>query len=99
MRIIFFGTLCTFSVAPLRILIEAGYDIAAVIIPTDQSLSGQPIVPLSPANRTPIPLIEATSEASLVALAWERQLTIYQVNRLAAPETLETLAAWQPEVA
>ena len=99
MRVIFFGTLCTFSVAPLRILLEAGCDVAAVIIPTDQSLSGHPIVPLSPANQSPIPLIDAASEPSIIALAWERQLPIYQVSRLAAPETLETIAALQPDVA
>ena len=43
MRVIFCGTLCTFSVAPLRILIEAGHEVTAVIIPTDRSISGQPI--------------------------------------------------------
>jgi methionyl-tRNA formyltransferase len=99
MRMIFFGTLCTFSVAPLRILIEAGCEVGAVIIPTDRSLSGQPIVPLNLANRSPIPLIEAANEPSIVALAWERQLAIYQVSRLAAPETIETLAALRPDVA
>ncbi len=57
MRVIYFGTLCTFSIAPLRILLEAGCDVAAVIIPTDQSISGHPIVPLSPTNQSPIPLI------------------------------------------
>ena len=98
MRVIFFGTLCTFSVAPLRILIEAGCDVTAVIIPTDRSLSGQPIVPLGLANQSPIPLIAAASEPSIVSLAWERQLPIYQVSRLAAPETLETLAAMQPDI-
>jgi methionyl-tRNA formyltransferase len=99
MRVIFFGTLCTFSVAPLRILIEAGYDVTAVITPTDRSLSGQPIVPLGPANRSSIPLLETASKRSIVSLAWERQLAIYQVNHLAAPETIETLAALQPDVA
>jgi len=99
MRVIFFGTLCTFSIAPLRILIEAGCDVIAVIIPTDRSISGQPIVPLIPTSRSTIPLIEAATEPSLVSLAWERQLPIYQVSRLAAPKTLETIAALQPDIA
>jgi methionyl-tRNA formyltransferase len=98
MRVIYFGTRCTFSVAPLRILLEADCDVAAVIIPTDQSLSGYPIVPLSPTNQTPIPLIAAASEPSIIALAWERQLPIYQVSRLAAPETIEALTSLQPDV-
>ena len=92
MRVIFFGTLCTFSIAPLRILIEAGHDVGAVMIPSDQSISGHPIAPLSPPHQTPIPLIAAASEPSIVSLAWEQQLPVYQVSRLAAPETLETLA-------
>jgi methionyl-tRNA formyltransferase len=99
MRVIFFGTLCTFSIAPLRILIEAGCDVAAVIVPTDRSISGQPIVHLSPTRRSTIPLIETANEPSIVSLAWERQLPIYQVSRLAAPETLETISALQPAVA
>ena len=98
MRVIFFGTLCTFSVAPLRIMIEAGCDVTAVIIPNDRSISGHPIVPLSPANQSPIPLIAAASEPSIISLAWERHLPIYQVSRLAAPETLETIAAMQPDI-
>jgi len=97
MRVIYFGTRCTFSVAPLRILLEANCDVAAVIIPTDQSLSGQPILPLSPTNQTAIPLIAAASDPSLISLAWERQLPIYQVSRLAAPETLAMLSALQPD--
>lgn len=99
MRVIFFGTLCAFSIAPLRILIEAGCDVAAVIVPTDRTISGLPIVPLSPTSRSTIPLIETASEPSIFSLAWERQLPIYQVSRLAAPETLETIAALQPNVA
>ena len=99
MRVIFFGTLCTFSAAPLRILIEAGYEIGAVIIFTDQSITNQPIVPLSPTNQLSIPLLDTASVPSIVSLAWQRQLPIYQVTRLAAPETLETLIALQPDVA
>jgi methionyl-tRNA formyltransferase len=98
MRVIYFGTRCTFSVAPLRILLEANCDVAAVIIPTDRSISGYPIAPLYPTNQAPIPLIAAASEPSMIALAWERQLPIYQISRLAVPETLETIAALQPDV-
>jgi methionyl-tRNA formyltransferase len=86
-------------VAPLRIMIEAGGDVTAVIIPTGRSISGQPIALLGPANRSPIPLVDAASEPSIVSLARERQLALYQVSRLAAPETLKTLAALQPDVA
>jgi methionyl-tRNA formyltransferase len=99
MRVIFCGTLCTFSTAPLRLLIEAGHDLCAIVIPTDRSISGRPIAPLSPPRLTAIPLVESTSAPSIVSLAWEREIPVYQVNRLAAAETLDTLAQLQAAVA
>ena len=99
MRIIFFGALCAFSTAPLRILIEAGCNVQAVIIPADRLLRGQPITLLTPAKHPPIPLVDAASQPSIISLAWEHQLPVYQVGRLAAPETLETLSRLQPAIA
>ena len=99
MRIIFFGTLCTFSTAPLRLLIEAGHQVSAVLLPADQSISGRPIAPLCPPQLTPIPLMEAVSVPSIVSLAWQHQIPVYQVNRLAAPEVHEALRDLQAKVA
>jgi methionyl-tRNA formyltransferase len=99
MRVIFCGTLCAFSTAPLRLLLEAGHDLCAIVIPSDQALGNRPIAPLSPPQLTAIPLVESTSAPSIVSLAWERQIPVYQVNRLAAAETLETFEQWQADVA
>jgi methionyl-tRNA formyltransferase len=99
MRVIFCGTHCAFSTAPLRLLIEAGHDLCAIVIPSDQAIGGRPIAPLSPPQLTAIPLVESTSTPSIVSLAWERQIPVYQVSRLAAAETLEAFEQWQAAVA
>ena len=87
MRVIYCGTLCDFSITPLRLLIEAGHDLCAIVIPSDQTLGSRPIAPLSPPHITAIPLVESTAAPSIIALAWERQIPVYQVYRLAAAET------------
>jgi methionyl-tRNA formyltransferase len=99
MRVIFCGTLCAFSTAPLRLLIEAGHDLCAIVIPSGQAIGGHPIAPLSPPQLAAIPLVETAAAPSIVSIAWEHQLPVYQVNRLAAAETLRTFAHWQADVA
>jgi len=99
MRAIFFGTLCAFSTAPLRLLIEAGHELLAVVIPSEQTVSGRPIAPLSLPQLAPLPIVAATAAPSIVSIAWEHQIPVYQVNRLAATETLDTLGRLQAEIA
>jgi methionyl-tRNA formyltransferase len=99
MRVIFFGTLCTFSAAPLRLLIEAGHDLCAVTISSGQSISGRPITRLGPPQLTPIPVVDAASSPSIVSIAWQHQIPVYHINRLSAAETADTLASWQADIA
>ncbi len=99
MRVIFFGTLCAFSTAPLRLLIDAGHDLRAVVIPANRSISGRPIAQLSPPQPVPIPIVDAAAPPSVVSIAWEHQLPVYQINRLSATETLDTLTQLQADVA
>ncbi|HTP10768.1 MAG TPA: formyltransferase family protein [Anaerolineae bacterium] len=99
MRVIFCGTLCPFSMASLRLLIEAGHDLCAIVIPTDRSIGGRSIVPLNPPQLTAIPLIETTTAPTVVSIAWEHRIPVFQVNRLAAAETYTTFEQWQADVA
>jgi methionyl-tRNA formyltransferase len=98
-RVIFFGTLCAFSTAPLRLLIEAGHELLAVVIPADRPIGGRPIAPLSPPYFASIPIVDATAAPSLVSIAWERQLPVYQVHRLFAAETRATLDQLRADIA
>ena len=99
MRVIFFGTLCVFSTPPLRLLIEAGHAVGAVMIPADQSLSGRPIVPLGPPHLVPIPIVDTADSPSIVSIAWQHQIPVYHVKRLSAAETVDTFVQLQPDVA
>jgi hypothetical protein len=99
MRVIFFGTLCAFSAAPLRLLIETGHDLCAIVLPSNRTVSGRPIALLSPPQMAHIPLVESAAAPSIVSLAWEHHIPVYQVNRLTASETLDTLAQLQAAVA
>ena len=99
MRVIFFGTLCTFSTAPLRLLIEAGHHLCAVMISSGRSISGRPIAPLSPPQLAPIPVVDAAATPSIVALAWQHQIPVYNINELSAAETLDTMTRLQADVA
>jgi methionyl-tRNA formyltransferase len=99
MRVIFFGTLCTFSTAPLRLLIEAGHDLGAVMISSGRSISGRPITPLSPPQLAPIPVVDMAAPPSIVAIAWQHQIPVYHINRLSAAETVDTFTQLQADVA
>ncbi len=99
MRVIFFGTLCTFSTTPLRLLIEAGHDLGAVVIPSDRSVRGRPIALLSPPQAASIPLVDAAVSPSIIPIAQEHRLPVYQINQLSAVETLDTLTRLQADVA
>jgi methionyl-tRNA formyltransferase len=99
MRVIFFGTLCVFSTTPLRLLIEAGHDLCAVVIPAARPINGRPIAPLGPPQLAPIPLVDATSTLSIVSIAWEHHIPVYQINRLAATETCDMLKVLQADIA
>ncbi len=99
MRVIFFGTHCAFSTIPLRILLEEGIDVSAVILPAQRSAGGHPLDPLGPPALPAIPVVAAAGEPSIVSLAWEQRIPTYQVRRLAAPEVSDLLAHCQARVA
>ncbi len=99
MRAIFFGTLCDFSATPLHLLIEAGHDLVAVVLASERSLSNRPIAPLIPPHFTPIPLVTTANSSSIVSIAWQHRIPVYQASRLAAPETLALLSSLQADIA
>ena len=94
MRVIFCGTLCTFSTAPLRLLIEAGHDLCAVMISIRSIDQRPPDRAAQPAaTERPFRWSMRQPPPSIVSIAWEHHIPIYQVNRFAAPETVRHLCA------
>jgi methionyl-tRNA formyltransferase len=101
-RILFFGMQGNFSHPPLRAVLESGIEVCAVVIPTERSLKGglpairrreQP-----QASRAMLPVLQSTIHTSILQLAWEREIPVWEVNRLSGPETVSVLAAYQPDV-
>lgn len=99
MRIVFFGMEGVFSRAPLLHLVEAGIDLAAVVVPALGHWQGgidlRPLAP--PRARIDVPLLAPVSEPTIVGLAWQRGLPVFEVSRLKSRATRDALASLQPD--
>ena len=101
MRVVYFGMPGEFSLAPLTALLQATIDVRGVVIPASQAgARAAPIARAAPApGRSELPIVDPYLERSIVHLAWERGLPVFEVGRLAHPDTLATLAELQADVA
>src|SRR5260221_6050136 len=108
LNIIYFGTTGAFSSPPLQALLDAGLRVRAVVLPAPASLgltpaASQPIWrrPASaraPSQRRMLPLLTPVRGRTIVSLAAEREIPVYEVARLADELTLATLRALAPDV-
>ncbi|HEX6820028.1 MAG TPA: formyltransferase family protein [Ktedonobacterales bacterium] len=109
--IVYFGTTSRLSAPPLRALLDAGMDVRAIVLPAlDPSLRAAPAIAPLPMTRASVtfgagsprrlalPMAGTTAERNIVAVAAERGLPVFEVARLADPETLATLAVYSPDV-
>lgn len=102
-RILFFGMQGKFSYEPLLALLERGVEVCAVVIPAEKTLQGDqdpPAIrrreqPLT--SRSMLPVLQSTLHTSILQLAWERNMPVWEVLRLSDPETVKVLAAYQPD--
>jgi len=101
-RVIFFGMQGRFSPPSLHALLTGGIDVRAVVLPFSSSAGGD--VPaifrheqFRPA-RPLLPVVHSSLHVNVLQLAGEWQLPVWEVNNLSAPETLETLAAYEPDI-
>ncbi len=99
MRVIYLGTLGEFSRVPFVALLEAGIDVCGVIVLAAPSTDLESIAPLTPFHQSPLPIVNPFIGRSLIHLAWERQIPVYEVKRLRAPMTLSAISFLQPDVA
>lgn len=101
-RALFLGMQGNFSHPPLRALLEAGIEVCAVIIPGQQRpMQGLPAIvrrEQSQTARSMLPLLGSSLHTSIVQLAWERQIPVWDVHRMSDPETAGVLAAYQPDI-
>ncbi|MDQ2905766.1 MAG: formyltransferase family protein [Ktedonobacteraceae bacterium] len=101
-RVLFLGMESNFSYPPLRALLEHGIEVAAVVMPAWPMPSHESraiCLRERPQSRhTVLPLLNAALHPSISRLAWEQQIPLWEVQRLADPETLSVLARYQPDL-
>jgi methionyl-tRNA formyltransferase len=83
-------------------LLTGGIDVRAVVLPSSSSAGAH--VPaifryeqFRPA-RPLLPVVHSSLHVNVLQLAGEWQLPVWEVNNLSAPETLETLAVYEPDI-
>jgi len=101
-RVLFFGMEGAFSFPSLVALLESGVEVCAVVVPAS-SRPGQPPPPIQLREaprvlRSTLPLVNSSLYTSIVQLAWQKRLPLWEVSRLSHPETVRILAAYQPDI-
>ncbi|MDQ2716388.1 MAG: methionyl-tRNA formyltransferase [Chloroflexota bacterium] len=101
-RVLFLGMESSFSYPPLCVLLEHGIEVAAVVMPASP-MPGHESRAIRLRERpqgrhAPLPLLNAALHPSISQLAWEQQIPLWEVQRLADPETLSVLASYQPDL-
>jgi methionyl-tRNA formyltransferase len=100
-RVLFLGMQGNFSLPSLQALLESGVEVCAVVIPRAPGAS-----PDRPAiyrreqpriARSTLPVITSSLYTTVVQLAWERRIPLWEVTHMADPLTVSTLAAYQPD--
>ncbi len=102
MRVLYLGMLGEFSIPPLAALLEAGIDVCGVVVPAARQAgtSGAPIAKVAleqPPSQ--LPVVNPFLERSIVHLAWERDIAVFEVSHPGRAETLAALSALRPDVA
>ncbi len=97
-RVLFFGMQSNFSTPSLVALLESGIDISTVIVPATPLPGIKPpaIRRLEPPTRRPIlPLVHTAS--SVLHIAWERHIPVWEVHSLKDAQTLSVLRSYNPD--
>jgi len=101
-RALFFGMQGNFSAPVLIALLNSDIEVAAVIVPASPIPGSKPpaIKRLERPHivRTMLPLASSSLHSSIVQTAWIREIPVWEIHRLANPETVATLTAYQPDV-
>jgi methionyl-tRNA formyltransferase len=89
-----------FSVAPLARLIESEANVAAVVVPGDLARAAdlpRRIEP-PPPDSLALNLIPAQASRTIIDLAWEQQIPIWEVGKLTDRPTLKLLTELRPDL-
>ncbi len=106
-RVLFLGMPGSFSSPSLQALVASGVEVCAVVVPAASGAPGthemradlpalsrreQPRL-----SRSSLPVLNSTFSTSIVQLAWQQSIPLWAATRLADPQAVATLAAYQPD--
>jgi methionyl-tRNA formyltransferase len=98
LRVLYLGTPCELSRAPLLELLDAGIEVCGVVVPAARD--APPIARLTAAPaRSALPIADRFLSPGIVEIAWERDIAVYAVGGLADPAVAATLAELRPQIA
>lgn len=105
-RVVFFGTSSAFSAPHLEALLRAGYTVPAVVMPAPPALPSvhraRPAISLREPPRLgsgrALPIARRAEERTIVDLAAEQGIPVYEVASLVADETHAALTTLRPGV-
>ncbi len=99
-RILFFGMLGNFSTPSFKALLASDIDVCAAIVPATPipGRSQQPIQRREQPHgkRSSLPLVSL--HPSIIEIAWQQNIPVWEVSRLADATVYETLAAYKPDI-
>lgn len=102
LRVLFFGMEGIFSRAPLLALIDASFEICAVIVPrpTQIRIANEPIrlIPPPHAPESDVPLLFQPRDLNVSGIAWNAGIDVYETADLRHQKSLETLISLKPDV-
>ncbi len=98
-RVLFFGMTGNFSSPALITLLESGVTVDAVIVPASPLPGSEPFAIRClerPTRRPILPLAHTIS--SILHIAWERQIPVWEVSNLKDAQTLSILRSYEPDI-
>lgn len=107
LSILYFGMLGELSRRPLEDLIDAGFEIRAVVIPgTDDDTDGPEFLDPPDLNAPElgiedldfVPMVSQYMQPSVITLAWEHKIRLVSINDLHQPQAYDVLADFAPDL-
>ena len=97
-RVLFLGMQGRFSYAPLRALLKQEVEVCAVVVPAQHAGINQPAVRLLEQKGKSPSLLPMFKSTSILQLATQQQIPVWEVSNLSHPETLALFSSYQPDI-
>ena len=101
-KVLFFGMQGNFSTPSLLALIEQHVEVCAVVLPASPVPGRKPLSiqrrEQLKGRRNSLPLLNMSTNPSIVEIAWREQIPVWDVYRLSDKGTYDILASYQPDM-